>query len=79
MGQPRLCPTSVAVVLNCYKLFNILRDPLLKLRLELAYFLSFPNIFWQSVPLFSAPVTEAVLGQGQRGVGDDDLVLPVVS
>ena len=72
MRQPRLCPTSVAVVLNCYKLFNILR-------FELAYFLRFPNIIWQPVPLLSAPVTEAVLCQGQGGVGDDDLVLPVVS
>ena len=79
MGQPRLCPTSVAVVLNCYKLFNILSDPLLKLRLELAYFLIFPNMFWQSVPLFSPPVTEAVFSQGQGDVGDDDLVLPAVS
>ena len=77
--QPRLSPTSVTVVLNYYKLFNILKDPLPKLRLERAYFLSFPNIFWQPVTLFSAPVTEAVLGHGQGCVGDDDLVLPVVS
>ena len=67
------------MVLSYSELLNILSDPLPELRLELSYFLGFPKIFWQPVPLFSTPVTEAVLGQCQGGVGDDDLVLPVVS
>ena len=80
MRQPRPCPTSVAVVLSVfYELSYILSDPFLKLSLELSNLLSLPDIIWKFVPLCSSPVAEAVLSQGQGGVGDDDLLCSVIS
>ena len=80
MRQPRPCPTSVAVVLSVfYELSYILSDPFLKVSLELSNLLCLPDIIWKFVPLCSSPVSEAVLGQGQGGVGDDDLVCSIIS
>ena len=80
MRQPRPCLTSVAVMLSVfYELSNIQFDPFLELRLELSYLLSLPDIAWKSIPLFCSPVAEAVLGQGQGGVGDNDLLSSVIS
>ena len=80
MRQPRPCPTSVAVVLSVfYELSYILKDPFLKLSLELSYLLSLPEIIRKFVPMCCSPVAEAVLGQGQGGVGDSDLPCSVIS
>ena len=80
MRQPRPCPNSGAVELSVlYKLRYTEDDPFLETWLKLSNFLSFSNVFRETIPLGSTPVTVAVLGQGQVGVGDDDPLSPVVS
>ena len=62
--QPRPCPTSVAADLSVFnKLGYIELNPLLELRFEDSYFLSFPYILRKTIPLSCSPVAVAVLGQ----------------
>ena len=64
--------------LRVCELSNILKNPCLQLRLELTNFDIIPNSIWEAVPLGRGPKAVTVHCKGEVGVGDDDLVCPII-
>ena len=68
-----------AAGLSVIKLGNICMDPFLEVKFKLTNFLNLPDVDWYTVPLFSSPVTVALLSQCQCGVRYNDVACSIVS
>ena len=57
---------------------HILKNPFLELRFKQTDPVIYSDMFWKRVPLGRGMVTEAVLGQSEVSVGDNDPASSVV-